>query len=148
MSIKVKLKRCDGPCGSEAAHIWKNDKGKRYCQNCWNKIKPKEEPTPNTSFPKFTPIPKQSDKRKKEDVLYKTMRIQFLKDYPICFMQVPGQCTTNATDVQHKKGRGKYYLDMRYWGPACRACHSYADTHPEEAFANGWAIPRLTKEDE
>jgi hypothetical protein len=144
--MKVKLKICSG-CNVPRP-IWKQDGKERYCQFCWSK---KKEPTTsaqrNIAISKQrTPIKKQSDKRKKEDILYSTMRKQFLKDNPMCFMAIPGLCQGKGTTIQHRKGRGKYYLDSRFWGTACMPCHSYADLHPEESFEKGWAIPRLTNE--
>lgn len=142
--FKAKLKHCDGPCQSDK-QIWKNYLGKQYCAECWRRIKPTTS-LKRSTLPKYQKqVPKQSDRRKKEQVLYSTMRLQFLKYNPICKMNIPGLCTKIATEVQHLKGRGKYYLDITFWMPACHFCHSYATDHPEEAIQNGWAILRLTK---
>lgn len=142
--FKTKLKHCDGPCQCEKL-IWKNHEGKRYCRECWFKMKP-TKPLSRSTLPKLQkPIPKQSDRRKKEQVLYSTMRLQFLKINPNCVMNIKGLCTMKATEIQHLKGRGKYYLDTTTWMSACHYCHSYTTDHPEEAIENGWAILRLTK---
>jgi hypothetical protein len=140
--MRVKLKHCDGPCQKDKP-IWKNEGGKRYCSDCYRKIK-QAEPTNNARPRTSKPIKQFSDKRQKEEVAYKAMRIVFLTQNPFCFMKIPGRCTTKATTIQHKKGRGKYFLDTTTWGSACMECHAYCDTHPEEAFENGWAEPRLT----
>lgn len=145
--FKVKLKPCDGPCGKDKP-IWKNHLGKRYCADCWRQIKPTESIKRSSLSPSNKPIPKESDKRKKEHVLYSTMRLVFLNQNPVCKMNIAGICTNQATDVQHLKGRGMYYLDVRFWMPACRVCHSYADTHPQEAIENGWALPRISNQNE
>jgi hypothetical protein len=144
--MQVKLKMCAG-CEKEK-HIWKQHEGKRYCQSCWNRIKPT---SPNshgnsTLSRQTTPIPKQSPRRVKEEAIYKPMRLVFLRQHPVCKMNITGMCTVKATDIQHTKGRGKYFLDLTTWIPACRTCHSYADTHPEEAIENGWAQLRLTND--
>jgi Pyruvate/2-oxoacid:ferredoxin oxidoreductase delta subunit len=89
-------------------------------------------------------IPSRSSKKVKEDALYTVMRKVFLDQHPMCMMAIPGKCTQTATDIQHKKGRGEYFLDTTTWMSACRGCHSYADTHPEEAIEKGWAELRLT----
>lgn len=142
--LKVKLKHCDGPCQSDK-QIWVNKNGKRYCRDCWFKMKP-TKPLSRSSLTKSQKsIPKQSNRRKKEQILYSSMRLQFLKYNPICKMNIPGLCTKIATEVQHLKGRGKYYLDMTFWMSACHFCHSYATDHPAEAIENGWAILKLTK---
>lgn len=92
-------------------------------------------------------IPARSPKRVKLEALYSIQRVSFLKRNPICDMKIPGLCTTNATTVQHLKGRvGDLFLDEAFWMPACWPCHQYADTHPAEALENGWALERLKKE--
>lgn len=146
--MQVKLKPCDGDCDDKPKVIWKREGRLLFCRNCWQKKSVKVEPTRSSFLPKSQkPIKKQSDKRKKEDILYTVMRKQWLSDHPMCFMAIPGICEKKATTIQHKKGRGKYYLDTRFWGSGCMPCHHYADTHPEEAFEKGWAIPRLTAEE-
>lgn len=144
--MQIKLKPCAGDdCNGALRQIWKQHDGKRYCQNCWNKKKP-QVPLKQTPLPKTQkPIAKESDKRKKEHALYSVMRLQYLKDHPNCFMVIAGICTGAATEIQHLKGRGIYYLDMTTWGGACHCCHKYATDHPEEAIENGWAVLRLTE---
>lgn len=142
--MKAKLKPCNGKdCNGALRHIWKQEGKNRYCQKCWNKILSGEKVVP--VFKKQKPIPKESSKRKKEHVLYSVMRLQFLKDNPTCFMSIPEICTHKSTEIQHLKGRGKYYIDMTTWGAACHQCHSYATDHPEEAVNNGWAQLKLTE---
>lgn len=143
--IQKKLKICDG-C-NEPKKIWKNRDGKRYCYYCAMKT---EELTSNKTKKPTTQyrIPARSPKREKLEALYKIQRISFLNRRPICEMKIPGLCTINATTIQHLKGRvGDLYLDEAFWMPACWPCHQYADTHPEEALANGWALERLKKEE-
>lgn len=143
--MQTKLKKC-AECLQDKV-IWKNHLGLKYCAQCWNKIKPqvplKQSPIKSSQ----KPIPKESTKRQKEHKIYTISRIQYLKDHPICFMNIPGLCTKIATTIQHLKGRGKYYLDQKYWKGSCMACHSYADTHPTEAIENGWALERLKIEE-
>jgi hypothetical protein len=137
--MQVKLKKCFG-CELDKK-IWKRHEGKPYCQYCWLKIKPTSSKAAAPS--PFQRIPKESDKRKKEHTLYTVSRLQYLKDHPMCKMNIPFLCTSKATEIQHLKGRGKYYLDTRFWMPACHACHTYATDHPAEAIENGWALPRI-----
>lgn len=140
--LKPKLKHCDGPCQTDKV-IWKNHDGKRYCRNCWQRVKPEGKQTSFT-VRQPSPISRTSDKRAREERLYHTARKVFLDQHPVCGMNIAGICTIKATDVQHLKGRGKYYLDQTTWLQACRACHSYAELHPEEAKENGWAESRLS----
>lgn len=142
--MRRRLKKCDGPCNRDSVVIWKRDKGLDYCQFCWNKINSKKTIPTNKSkskSPSF--LPKQSKKRTEESLIYSKERKEFLLAHPFCFINIPGICTKVATSIQHLKGRGKYYLDKRYWKGACIPCHSYCDTHPKEAFENGWALPRI-----
>jgi predicted HNH restriction endonuclease len=48
-----------------------------------------------------------------------------------------------ATDVHHKKGRGKYHLDTSTWLPVCRNCHEWIETHPEDAKELGYSETRI-----
>lgn len=42
-------------------------------------------------------------------------------------------CDGRATDIHHKKGRGKYLLDTSTWLSVCRSCHMIIEANP--AFA-------------
>lgn len=148
--MQRKLKICAG-CNRPSV-IWKRVEGKGYCKGCCGRLETgvassdaKAKPTNNQPYRK--PIPPRSPKRIKEEVAYSALRIVFLQQNPFCKMRIIGICTHNATDVQHKKGRGKYYLDTRFWMPACRGCHSWATDHPKEAIELGFALPRLTEEE-
>lgn len=150
--MERKLKICFG-CELPRV-IWKRHEGKGYCKDCWGAIKtgvatstlkPTEQST--NKSPIRTPIPSRSPKRIKEEAAYTALRKVFLTQHPFCAMKIVGLCTYNATDVQHKKGRGKYYLDTRFWMPACRCCHNWATDHPAEAIELGFALPRLTEEE-
>lgn len=78
------------------------------------------------------PIPKQSEKRKKDTAIYLKKRIEFLNENPIC--QV---CNTrSATECHHTfsaKDRGKYYLDQTTWMAVCRTCHNWIHDKSKEA---------------
>lgn len=139
--MKAKKKLCDG-CG-DLKYIWKNSGGKRLCKQCSNTGVAKLSIKPTA---KKKPISPRSPKRSREERLYSAKRSIFLAENPMCKMHIPGICTHQATTVQHLKGRiGELLLDETEWMPACWPCHSYADTHPEEALANGWAKLRISK---
>jgi hypothetical protein len=127
--MKIKKKLCTG-CNSEE-YIWKNDKGSRYCKSCWYKLK-EEKPS----------IKKVSVKKSQEDAVYSKLRKDYLCSRPFCQASIPGKCTTNATDVHHKKGRGKYYLITPTWLAVCRSCHEWIETHPEQAKELGYSESR------
>ena len=65
------------------------------------------------------PIKKVSDKRKLEDIVYRSERIKFLSlpENQICFID---GCNKQATTIEHRAGRwGKNYLDTTTWAACC-----------------------------
>jgi hypothetical protein len=70
---------------------------------------------------------------------YSDLRIGFLKTHPICEVDGCG----DATDVHHKKGRGKYLLDVETWLAVSRSCHQKIEENPEWAKENGYSLSRL-----
>lgn len=83
-----------------------------------------------------TPLAKMSAKRKKEGRIYTKLRKQFLEDNPICQMRV--QCEhARSTEVHHKKGRGKFYLDVTSWLASCFYCHKWENSHRNAAVELG-----------
>lgn len=80
------------------------------------------------------PIKKVSDKRKREYPIYMKLRAQFLKEKPTCEVCKSGE----ATQVHHKKHRGKYYLDVSTWLSTCNLCHEYIHRNPKWAEEHGY----------
>jgi len=85
-----------------------------------------------------------SDKRRNDAKQYSEQRRFFLElRHYECELRVDGTCTGLASEIQHLVGRDSHrFLDMSTWKAACHGCHSYATTHPAEAYANGWAQRR------
>jgi hypothetical protein len=134
--MNPKKKICS-QCNDEKP-IWKNFEGEKYCKHCWLMIKAKEiKPKKPRSK-----INQKSKKREKLDLLYSKMRIQFLTDKPVCEANLPN-CTSVATDVHHKAGRGRNYLVIDTWFAACRSCHSWIEEHPIEAREAGYSTTKL-----
>lgn len=136
-----KKKICSG-CGEEKV-IWKNHEGEKYCQYCWNSIKYKQDP-PKPKVQK--PIKPRSKKMQKLDQIYTKLREIFMRDHPQCQACLPG-CMGGATDVHHKKGRGKWYLVVSTWMAVCRKCHEWIELHPVEATEMGWRESKITDEE-
>jgi hypothetical protein len=42
-----------------------------------------------------------------------------------------------STQVHHVRGRGKWYLDERWWKGSCLHCHAWENTHRNEAVKLG-----------
>lgn len=137
--MKTKKKICS-QCGKEK-YIWKNSEGERYCQSCWHSIKYSTLGKP-TSVKK--PLAPRSSKRVKLDNEYSQLRKIYLTKHPMCEASLP-QCTQNATDIHHKKGRGKYYLVVNTWMAVCRTCHNWIETHPIEATDLGFRESKITE---
>lgn len=127
--IQAKLKKCAG-C-NELKHIWKSHKKDKFCKECWYNIeKPKS----------ISPV---SKKRQVEMDEYSKKRLAFLALKQFCEAKLVG-CTGKSTDVHHKSGRtGENYLNISTWLAVCRSCHSYIETHPEEAKELGFSESRL-----
>ena len=99
----------------------------------------------NKKFCKWYSVPKKekvkkvnamSAKRKAESIEYSRLRKKFLAKYPACEAKLDG-CNKISTDVHHKAGRGKNFLNVDTWLPVCRNCHDIIHKYPEFARMNG-----------
>lgn len=133
--MKSKLKPCS-KCGKLKV-IWKNAGGEKLCKSCWSCQSGNKGIKPTTKR-----ISPRSSKKIKQDFEYSKLRAAFLFNNPMCAAHLPA-CTQQATDVHHKKGRGKHYLAPNTWVALCRSCHSWLETHPKEAKALGFSEDRL-----
>ena len=115
--IQQKKKLCND-CNT-LQFIWKNDKGSKYCKNCWYKAK-----SVDAKPLKRAPIKQKSKKMQILDQAYTKLRNKFMEANPMCQAALHC-CTGSSTDVHHKKGRGEYYLVVSTWLSACRSCHMY-----------------------
>jgi hypothetical protein len=55
---------------------------------------------------------------------------------PIC--EVCGKA--KSTDVHHRKGRGRFYLDVDSWLSTCRSCHDRIHSSPIWAREKGFLL--------
>ena len=111
----------------------------RYCSpQCKAKnAKPKEHKKP-------TPIKKQSDKRKVQELQYLADRKVFLAKPENAKCPITGWPTT---DIHHMKGRiGDLLLNQRYWIALSREGHQHVEDNPEWAKENGYSLNRLTND--
>lgn len=129
------------------------------CQNCYwkNRKKVKEsvakelEPTEEIKEKKVITvsrnkkkyiIPKQSAKRRSQNVLYLKKRRIFMEQYKTCQAKLSG-CTYWATDLHHKKTREFYLLDETIFMAVCRNCHDYIHKNDEEARKLGFLLSKF-----
>lgn len=47
-----------------------------------------------------------------------------------------------ATEIHHKKGRGKYLLDTSTWMALSQEGHRHIHNNPKEAYEKGWMLTR------
>lgn len=77
-----------------------------------------------------------SKKRQKESREYSRLRKDFLQELPYCEV-----CArSKSTDIHHRKGRGKYYLDVESWLSTCRSCHDRIHRNPIWAREKGFLL--------
>jgi len=136
--MKTKKKACNR-CG-ELKIIWKNviEEGerKRYCKYCWSCHNNSGiKPTANK------PLRSRSPKRVRQESTYSLLRKPFLEKHPHCEIPVPGICLHKSTEVHHTDGRVEEDLnDEVGWRAACRPCHQWVHSHPQEARDLGYLI--------
>lgn len=83
-----------------------------------------------------TALKRVSDKRRRENRVYLKLRKVFLEENPICQMRV--KCDgAPSTQVHHTRGRGIWYLIVKYWKASCLDCHDWENTHRNQAVALG-----------
>lgn len=102
---------------------------------CSKQCEPKKEITAGKARKRINPM---SEKRKVDAKVYSTLRSVFLESRPECQVKLFDICTGKATDVHHRERRGENYLNVKTFVAACRACHTYIETHPAWSRENGW----------
>jgi hypothetical protein len=101
------------------------------CKNCGRLLTEKPK--------KSKKIKNRSDKGKAEDLVYKALRLKFLRENPRCAVYPE----LKATEVHHKRGRGEYYLDVSTWLPVSHDAHLKITNNHEWALENGYSEERL-----
>ena len=137
--MKAKRKLCVG-CGKEQ-YIWKSEGRYKYCKACWLTKVPTKPLNRTPLKPSKKPIRHKSSKMNALDTVYSKLRKHYLEQYPLCCASLPG-CSKHATDIHHKKGRGKYHNDPTTWIAVCRSCHTLIEEHPKESIELGLLIKR------
>lgn len=89
------------------------------------------------NFPKLHKNKQRTERRKLERA-YTAARHDYLKEHPWC--QVCEEAP--ATEVHHKRGRGKHLLDESTWLPVCPECHRAIHASPAWAYEAGYMESR------
>ncbi len=82
-------------------------------------------------------IAPRSKKRIAEAAVYAKLRGEFLMLRCRCEV-----CNQPATEVHHKLGRGKHYLEVETWAALCSRCHRWTHEHPNSARSMGLLPPK------
>lgn len=94
-------------------------------------------------------IKPKSDKRKKDDVEYEKLKLEFFVLHPICqrgacYHPATGirinACQQPATDIHHKARRGPFMLRADTWMSACRICHTLIEENQDWAREEGYLL--------
>jgi hypothetical protein len=96
----------------------------------------------NTPLRRKTPLKRVSKTRQKALNTYSKLRQSFLQELPLCEVcpTVKMDQRNQSTDVHHKKGRGKHYLDVDSWLSVCRQCHDRIHVNPSWAREKGYLL--------
>lgn len=98
-------------------------------------------------------IPQVSKKQSKAIREYSPIAKKFKEDNPLCVVNVNG-CTRKTNDVHHKMGKVGYanieaikrgiklLVDVRYFLPVCRNCHTYIESNSGWAYEKGYSLKR------
>lgn len=139
MSIKSKLKRCDG-CLKER-YIWKNKGEKKFCKTCWSCHEGNVKLKPIAKQKRISP---RSEKRIIADKKYSKLRKQLLEERPQCEAHIIGICVGASSQCHHMAGRtGKLYTDYSKFLAVCGPCHHEIEMRPEWAKEMGFSLNRL-----
>lgn len=87
-----------------------------------------------------------SKKRQKDNRRYLKLRDEFLKANPVCqCVKTSGaKCLEMATQIHHRKGRGKFYLCVASWMAVCHDCHEYIEYHRSWSKDRGYLLNRAS----
>lgn len=83
---------------------------------------------------KKSQLRKVSKKMSKALVKYRELKYDFLHPSQTCQVCL----TRKATQIHHKKRRGKYLNDVSSWLPVCSQCHHTIESNPKWAMINGF----------
>lgn len=136
--LQAKKKKCSG-CG-ETTVIWKSEGREKYCKQCWSCHK--TSGVRQTSAKKRTALSPRSPKQRRIEAAYAVLRKAYLDSHQMCQAHLSG-CSTYATDIHHKAGRGENMLDQSTYLAVCRPCHQWIELNPTEAKEKGFSVERL-----
>ena len=70
-------------------------------------------------------LPQVKSKRHSQNLEYARLRFEFLTLHPRCQVLGPaGFCNAQATELHHRYGRGRFYLETSTFLATCQTCHA------------------------
>ncbi len=81
-----------------------------------------------------------SKKKQKDDKEYLRLRAIHLLEHRGCQIEWDDGCTRAATQIHHRKRRGKHYLNTKEFLSSCAHCHSMVEDNGKEAERRGFLI--------
>jgi hypothetical protein len=107
----------------------------------WTRVKGAKKVRGPEKKPARKYLRRQGTAQAKLDRQWHKLRDAFLLKNPIC----QACCVCPATEVHHKRGRGKFLLAEEYFMAVCWACHKLIHNDPAWAIRKGYMILRLQK---
>ncbi len=87
-------------------------------------------------------IKRRAKKLASAERIYSVLSKDFLMDNPVCQCGREG-CWGVATEVHHKKGRGKWLNVVEFFLSVCHHCHRWVELNPVEAKRLGYSVSRI-----
>jgi len=73
---------------------------------------------------------------------YMKLREKFLLEHPWCEYFLHFKEKRPSTEVHHKKGRGKFMLDVSTWMAVCSEAHFLIHSNTKDSYKMCWMLPR------
>src|ERR1700738_260580 len=102
------------------------------------------QPMPELSAEKSVFTKKRTAYQRALALFHRITKPAWLALHPTCqFLWCGIPCgSKNGATVHHKKGRGKYLNDIRYFLTTCTTHHAYIHKNPKWSYEHGWLIKR------
>lgn len=130
--MKTTLKECSN-C-KRIVPLW-NSKH-RLCKDCNFRLNPIE-------LKPRKKIQAVSEKMLNQLAAYRRKRKKYLLEHPECEAKISPLCCGKSDQVHHKKGRGQYLADERYFLAVDFPCHRWIEENVEKAKEMGFSVDRL-----
>lgn len=88
---------------------------------------------------KRSPMRRVSRRKQGSYMEYIKLRLKYLTEHPKC------ECCgiRQATELHHKRGRGIYLCEVKWFMATCSTCHHSIETNREWAMNRGYRIDRI-----